>query len=292
MALPNAFIVGVPKSGTTSIFSALSAQPNVCPSTTKEAHFFDPLKFGEELPPLSEYEKLFDPKPDDTVLIEATPGYFHGGSVIAERIREVSPEAKVAIILREPGARAFSWYRFQRTRVKLEQDLSFEDYIDKCEKFGSDPEATRGAGPWTGLTGGLYSNYLPAWQRVFGDNLLVMFSDEFRARPDESLRRIGGHLGIEITDADTDDKNVSVDISSAGMQRIALTVNNAGERIWRRFPGVKKRLMGAYYKLNARKAQDNKMSEQAREQLNRYFAPSIAELRTMLPNVPASWGEK
>lgn len=228
MALPNAFIVGVPKSGTTSVFSALSQQPGVCPSATKEAHFFDPLRYGEPLPPLSEYEKLFAPREGDTVLLEATPGYFHGGAAIAERIREVSPHGKVAVILREPGARAYSWYRFQRTRVKLPQDLSFDDYITECAKYGPEAESTKGRGPWTGLSGGLYSHWLPDWQRVFGQDLLVMFSEDFRNEPEASLRRIGAHLGIEIVDSDVSDKNVSVDISNARVQKIALKLNNAG----------------------------------------------------------------
>lgn len=292
MALPNAFIVGVPKSGTTSVFSALSRQPGVCPSITKEAHFFDPLRYGDSLPPLSEYEKLFAPRAGDTVLLEATPGYFHGGAAIAEKIREVSPQGKVAIILREPGARAYSWYRFQRTRLKLPQDLSFDDYITECAKFGAEAESTKGRGPWTGLSGGLYSHWLPDWQRVFGDDLLVMFSEDFRNEPEASLRRIGTHLGINVVDYEVSDKNVSVDISNARVQKVALRLNNAGERLWRRFPGLKSRMMGAYYRMNARNRQDKKMSDEARVSLDDYFAESIAELHNQLPNVPQGWGRK
>lgn len=65
-----------------------------------------------------------------------------------------------------------------------------------------------------------------------------------------------------------------------------------GERVWRRFPGLKSKLMGAYYALNARKQQDAKMSDPARARLDDYFAESIAELRTQLPNVPQGWGRK
>lgn len=292
MALPNAFIVGVPKSGTTSVFAALSQQPGVCASITKEAHFFDPLRYGDELPPLEEYEKLFKPRPDDSVLLEATPGYFHGGSAIAEKIREISPTGKVAIIFREPGARAYSWYRFERTRVKIPQDLSFDDYITECAKYGPEAESTKGRGPWTGLSGGLYSHWLPDWQRIFGRNLIVMFSDEFRSDSINALRRIGGHLGIDVVHPEASDKNVSVDINNAFIQRVALKFNNAGERLWRRFPELKHRLMRAYYGVNARKIQSSNMSVEARARLDEYYAESIAELRTMVPDVPQSWGPK
>lgn len=291
MALPNAFIVGVPKSGTTAVFTSLSRQSNVCASTTKEAHFFDPLKYGEETLPLSDYEKLFDPKPTDTTLLEATPSYFTGGAVLAQRLRDVSPQGKAAIILREPGARAFSWYRFQRTRLEFSQDLDFDRYLDHCETLGLDPEEKQGLGPWTGLSGGLYSTWLPDWQHVFGNDLLVMFSDDLRRDPDGSLQRIGSHFGIEITEPEVREQNVSVDISNARVQKIALNVNHAGELFWRRFPKVKQRLMSVYYRVNARKSQA-RMTEAQRSRLDDYFAPSLRDLRRQLPDVPEKWGSR
>ena len=291
MALPNAFIVGVPKSGTTAIFTSLSRQANVCASTTKEAHFFDSLKYGQETPPLSEYEKLFKPKPTDSVLIEATPSYFTGGAVLAARLRQVSPNAKAAIILREPGSRAFSWYRFQRTRLAFAQDLDFDRYLDRCEALGLDPEQRDGLGPWTALSGGLYSTWLPGWQQVFGQDLLVMYSDDLRRDPDGSLERIGAHFGIEITEPQVRQQNVSVDISRPGVQKLALKINHAGELLWRRFPGFKQRLMGVYYRVNARKSQEQMTTEQ-RARLDEYFAPSIRELREQLSDVPYRWGAR
>lgn len=289
MVLPNAFIVGVPKSGTTAVFAALSRQPNVCPSTTKETGFFNPLKYGEKLPALADYEKLFEPRPGDTTVFEATPGYFTGGEAIAERIQEVSPQCRVAIILREPGARAFSWYRFQRTRVRVPQEMSFDEYLDRCETLGTSPEYTRGMGPWTGLAGGLYSRWLPEWQRVFEDRLLVMYSDDFRADPAAALTRIGAHLGIDVTDTDVREQNVSVDIKGSKLQKIALRLNNAGELLWRRFPRAKQKLMTFYYRVNARGEQE-RMTDTQRKRLDAYYQESLDELRTQLPDVPEKWG--
>lgn len=289
MALPNAFIVGVNKSGTTSVFNQLSAQPGVCASTTKETHFFDPLKYGGELPPLVEYEQFFAPKPGDDVVLEATPGYFYGGEVLAEKLRSVAPAAKAAIVLREPGSRAFSWYRFARTRLLLPQEMTFDEYLDRCEPLGLAPESDRDSVGWRGLSGGHYAHWLPAWQQVFGDDLLVMYSDDFRHDHAAALRRIGAHLGIDVTNTEQNDSNVSVDISNARLQRIALKINNIGERVWRRNPRLKQKLLGLYYKVNSRKRQE-KMSDEARKRLDAHFAHPLAELRDLLPDVPETWG--
>lgn len=50
MALPSAFIVGLAKSGTTSVFAALSQRPGVCRSMSKEAHFIRPVAILRDSP--------------------------------------------------------------------------------------------------------------------------------------------------------------------------------------------------------------------------------------------------
>lgn len=291
MVVPSAFIVGVNKSGTTSVFNSLSRQPKVCVSDTKETHFFDPLKYDEALPPLSEYEKFFEPRAIDDVVLEATPGYFYGGQAIAQKLRDVSPRGKAAIILREPGSRAFSWYRFARTRLLLPQSLTFDEYLDRCEPLGLRPEEEKDDVGWRGLSGGHYAAWLPAWQEAFGDDLLVMYSDDFRIDHESALGRIGAHFGIDVLNADQNDSNISVDIDNARLQRIALRVNEAGERIWRANPKLKQRLLRVYYKFNSRAKQET-MSKDARLRLDAHFAESLTELRRLLPDVPQGWDRR
>src|SRR5690348_13644789 len=108
MPLPNAVIAGVNKAGTTSLFHALAAHPDVTASKVKETHFFDPLKYGEPTPPLQEYARFFPREATTPVVLEATPGYFYGGDPLATALREALPDARVVVVLREPGERAFS----------------------------------------------------------------------------------------------------------------------------------------------------------------------------------------
>jgi hypothetical protein len=50
--------------------------------------------------------------------------------------------------------------------------------------------------------------------------------------------------------------NMTTDVSNRSLQRVALQVNQAGDRVWRTAPRLKTVLRSAYYRLNARKDQD------------------------------------
>ena len=57
--LPNLLIVVVPKAGTTSFFSYLNLHPDVFGSKPKEPGYFHPLRWGNELSDIKEYEPCF-----------------------------------------------------------------------------------------------------------------------------------------------------------------------------------------------------------------------------------------
>ena len=288
MTVPNALIVGVNKAGTTAVFSALARHKAVCASSTKETHFFDPLKYGEPLPPIDEYEAFFDRRPGQYVVLEATPGYFYGGRLMAETIREASPNCKIVVVLREPSGRAFSWYRYCRARLMLPQDLDFSSYIDRCIELGLTPETSRDLTGWRGLSGGLYARWLPEWRDVFGDDLMVVFHDDLEGDFAGTLEAIGIHFGLDVAHLPTTRDNVSVDIRRMWLQRMALRANTVGERLWRRFPGLKHRLRSRYYRVNSRPEQ-TRFLDADRDRLMSFFAASVADLKSQLGHVPPSW---
>jgi hypothetical protein len=286
MALPTAMIAGVNKAGTTAVFHALAMQSNVAVSTVKETNFFTPLRHGDPLPDLAEYEALFPQDTAGKAVVEATPSYFYGGKTMAQGIDAALPGVRVAVILREPGARAYSWWRFSRSRLWIPPDMTFQDYLDRCTGLEGDPE-TDHSPAWRGLSGGLYSGYLPAWQETFGDRLLVLFYDDIRSDFERSMERLCAHFGIE-REPDrqpTQEHNVTTDVSSTALQRLALSVNRTGEQLWRRVPRVKAALRRAYYAVNARKVQEG-MTDAERRWLDEYFAEDVALLELMTRDLP------
>jgi hypothetical protein len=291
MVLPNGIIAGVNKAGTTAVFHALAQQENVAVSNVKETQFFSPLGRGEPLPDLARYAALFPSETDAAAVVEGTPSYFYGGEPMATGIDAALPGVRIVVILREPGSRAYSWWRFSRSRLWIPRDMDFRTYLERCQAFEGDPERQRGVVGWRGLSGGLYSKYLPAWQETFGSRLLTVFYDDVRDDFEGSMQRICAHFGVErIPDTQpSQEHNITTDVSNAALQRVALSVNRAGEKLWRKAPRLKAALRGGYYRLNAAKVQAG-MTPEDREWLDDYFREEIVRLRQLtagLENRPA-----
>jgi hypothetical protein len=282
--LPNAVIAGVNKAGTTSLFHALASHPDVAPSKVKETHFFDPIKYGDPPPPLEAYARFFPQSEAAPVVLEATPGYFYGGAPMAGALGKALPQAKIIIILREPGERAFSWWRFCRSGLMLDPELPFGEYLRLCAEMTVSPESSKELVAWRGLSGGMYSRYLPHWQEVFGDRLLVMFHDDLLADPVAAVGRVCGHLDIPaLASVARRHDNVTTDVENRALHRAAMKVNRAGERLWRAAPGVKSTLRSAYYRVNAREHQD-RLDAVHRAWLTDYFEGDLVALGGMVAN--------
>ena len=283
MVTPNAIIAGVNKAGTTAVFHALAQQSNVAVSNVKETHFFNPLEFGEPLPDLSEYATYLPAKTDADAVVEGTPSYFYGRERLARGIDQALPGVRIVVILREPGARAYSLWRFSRSRLRISQDLSFRAYLEQCKELGDRPQQERGLTGWRALSGGMYSRYLPAWQETFGPRLLVTFYDDVKSDFEGTMQRITAHFGIERLESGPPirEHNVTTDVKSSALQRVALSINNAGEHLWQKAPRLKATLRSAYYAFNGKKDQQDRMSSDDRRWLDEHFADEIIQLRRL-----------
>jgi hypothetical protein len=281
LPFPTAIIAGVPKAGTTALFNTLASQSRVSASTVKEPDYFTPARYGEPLPPASHYASYFRDRADIDAVVEATPTYFHGGQRTAAAIQALLPEVKIVVILREPGARAFSWWRFCRSGLMIEPDLSFSAYIRRCASLDQNVETSHALLAFRGLSDGVYSRDLPIWKERFDNRLLVAFYEDLQERPNAFLEQIADHIGLEL-DSHTvmRNHNITVDISNRSLHRVALNLNRAGERVWRGHPLLKSRIRATYYAVNARKRQDC-MSESDRQWLDDYYSDEIRKLRSL-----------
>src|SRR5215467_14049530 len=120
MALPDFFIAGAPKAGTTALHAALARHPALYMSPVKEPKFFmtngpppnqggpgDIKTYREHIWRQSEYEKLFEASPEAQLRGESTPFYLYNRAAQL-RIRKLVPAAKLIVILRDPVERAHS----------------------------------------------------------------------------------------------------------------------------------------------------------------------------------------
>ncbi|HTA36249.1 MAG TPA: sulfotransferase, partial [Solirubrobacteraceae bacterium] len=107
--VPEFFIVGHPKSGTTALYEMLRSHAQIYMPELKETLFF-----ARELHPglrpqdpqpdtLEQYLSLFAPARADQRAGEASPSYLRSREAAA-RIAAVQPDARIIAILREPAS--------------------------------------------------------------------------------------------------------------------------------------------------------------------------------------------
>jgi hypothetical protein len=106
--LPNLFVIGAPKAGTTSLHHYLSLHPEIAMSTVKE-----PQLFATGYPDgLARYEGLFvDPVAPVRGESSAVYSQYPHWADIPERIAREVPEARFVYVVRDPVERALAHFR-------------------------------------------------------------------------------------------------------------------------------------------------------------------------------------
>ena len=197
--MPNFFIVGAGKAGTTSLYSYLRRHPDVYMSPIKEPHWFSTVKPHPEQKAYAvtsekEYLDLFKGWRGEKAIGEASTSYLWDDEEPA-RIRHNVPDAKIIVVLRELVSPASSHY-LMGTRVGI-QELPFyeaikEDY-EKLEKG------------WyishlyveLGMNCEQISRFLDWFDR---ERLLMMFFEDVISDTDAALTSVASFVEID-TDA-------------------------------------------------------------------------------------------
>src|SRR5262245_49697637 len=111
MRIPDFYIVGHPKSGTTALYEMLRSHPQIYMSELKEPRYFASdlrSRFqpgGSDVFPqtLEQYAQLFAEAGPDQRVGDASPSYLRS-RVAAEQIAAVRPDALIIAVLREPAS--------------------------------------------------------------------------------------------------------------------------------------------------------------------------------------------
>jgi hypothetical protein len=191
---PNLFVVGAAKAGTTSLCDSLATHPGVFVCEPKEPHFFSaaahPLsgRIGDE----RRYLELYRRAGDATVLVDASVSYLWDPASAAA-IRRAVPDAKAAVVLRDPVARAYSHY-WHAVRWDGERRPLGEAIAD--ELAGRRP-ALRGMVAEPYVARGRYLPDLQRFHEVFGDDLHVTFFEDLVRDPAGPLTDLFAFLGLD-----------------------------------------------------------------------------------------------
>jgi hypothetical protein len=285
--LPNLIIAGVTKAGTTSLFMYLKQHPEICASTVKETCYFLPVRYGTPLAPLNVYLDFFAECGNTRYVMEATPGYFYGGTRVARGILDLLGEVHVIIVLREPIGRMISFYKYLKSRMMLPRKMTFEEYIKKCESTPNNKREGMDGDLYWGIDGGFYDLYLQDWVEIFGNKLKVVFFDELMTSPSDCTKGICSWLNLDGNIYDgikLQVENRSVSYQNQLLQKWAIEINDRSEQFWRRFPKLKQTLRNWYYQINGEEFELN-ISPSIYQYLGQKFKPHNQRLALNLKSL-------
>lgn len=198
---PNLFIVGAPKSGTTSMAKYLSSHDDIYTPLQKEFTYFgsDLVRYATMIE-TEQYLKWFEPWGVQKYALDASPFYLYSKSAPTEMLKQ-SPDAKFIIMLRKPSQVAHSMY-FQ-ARFGGGED---QDDFEKAWELEQDRLQGKHIPPLARLefttryqSIGKYSEYVKNYFDVCGqDNVHVILFDELKSNPRETYEQLLAFLDLDI----------------------------------------------------------------------------------------------
>jgi hypothetical protein len=198
--MPNLFIIGAAKAGTTALYDYLNQHPQAYLSRVKEPMFFS--REGHYARGLDWYEdEYFRGAERHPVRGEATPHYLYWSEKVAPRIKEVYGERRVKFLLtfRDPVSRAYSWY-WNMVREGRE-DLPFDEALrlEECRIERNRHELYQlGSMVYGYAAGSRYATLLQPYLELFSpDSFHFVFQDDLISRVDETCGDIFEFLGLE-----------------------------------------------------------------------------------------------
>jgi hypothetical protein len=187
LTLPGLLLLGAPKCGTSTLAAWWDAHPEGFTAPGKEVGFFT----AEWDRGLEWYRQQFAGAQPGQVTCDASPGYMYFGDAL-DRIRSTLPDARLAVVLREPVSRVWSHWCYM-TALGLEP-RRFSRVLDQEER---DESITPPRFPIGYVHG---SRYVPALQAVLErfdrDQLLVLLTDDLRDDPAGTFAQLCAHGGI------------------------------------------------------------------------------------------------
>ncbi len=191
--LPNLFLVGAAKSGTTALANMLGSSEDICVPDIKEPHFHVSRLLEAKVPFVisesQQYMDLFSQCRGCKYRLDASVLYLPLHEAAIPSIKTMSGnDVKIIILLREPLDRAVSAYK-HALRYNENESLGFDDAV-------REDYARRGGNPmlcyrWLSE----YEEQVKAYREAF-ENVLVLRSESVFRNPQGALDQVSNFLGI------------------------------------------------------------------------------------------------
>jgi len=213
--VPEFFIVGNPKSGTTALYEMLVKHPQIYMPELGSKFFA--LEQARKPDTLEEYLSLFEPAKAEQRIGEMSRGYLRSPTA-PSGIAEVNPDARIIAVLREPASFLRSLHlELLQDHFETEKDLG--KLIARDEAGGSRDEVGETGFPTTlGFSKERvsYVDQLRRFHALFPrERVLVLIYDDFRSDNEGTVREVLRFLDVDETfSVDANDVNPTVLIRS------------------------------------------------------------------------------
>jgi hypothetical protein len=246
VALPDFFIAGAPKAGTTALHSALARHPALFMSPVKEPKFFltdgpppveggpgDAKTYREHIWRRSDYQALFSQAPAGALKGESTPFYLYDRQAQV-RIKTLIPDARFIVVLRDPVERAHSnWTHLWSAGLD-----PVGDFVEACGRETARAQAGW-AEFWRYLDLGRYGEQLEHLYSLFpSEQVLLMRYRSMIVEPQRTLDQVCSFLGVETgVLADVPRENVTAHPHPSVRYQAIATARRATAWVSARLPG-------------------------------------------------------
>jgi hypothetical protein len=307
-ALPNLFVVGAMKAGTTTLYRYLAGHPDVFMSPIKEPHHFTADLDPERVAPLyrqategleafldgpmspprhmayvrdrGQYMRLFRDAGGRRWRGEATPSYLFSPETPG-LVREAVPDARVVMVLRDPVERAVSHYR-----MDLGEGLVRSSF---AQAVAEDRRAAGMGYPTDSLylAMGMYARQVRRWMEAFpaGRVRVYLFED---LRANESFTAdLAAFLGVDPAGFRPATGHANRSMAPRWVMVNWLLHRSGAKALVSRLAPAP--LLAAGKRLWYREPQGSAIPRALTDELRARFAPDVAELSALIGRDLSRW---
>jgi hypothetical protein len=293
--IPNLFVVGAPKCGTSSLHAWLSGHPDVFMCSKEPEYFGRDLNYRHRRLTLDQYRGLFNPTGDQLVIGDASVWYLYS-RLAAEEIKAFSPDARVVALVRNPVEVMHSLHS-QALFTADEELANFEDALNAegDRRMGLRiPRTCRVPHALLYREVVLFSEQLRRYLTVFGkERVAVIVFDDLATDPALTYRRILKFLDVDETyDPALDIVNSNRIARSAALNRFFRQPPELLRRIGRssvRSSSLRRAMGGLLVDLNTSRRPRAPLDPLLRAKLQEEFAPEVEELGRLLGRDLTAW---
>lgn len=284
--LPDFFICGAAKSGTTSLFNYLGQHSSIFTPEQKEPGYFSALR---PLESPYRYGQLFKEAGEHQYTGEASGAYLTSPDS-ALRISKAVPQAKIIIMLRNPADRAFSLYQWM-IEEGYEWAPTFKDALrmeeDRRNSVSFVKENPEYFYNFLYRTSGCYARQVERFLETFDwEQVRFLIFDDFVSSPASCTRKIFRFLGIDDTiKLNTPVRNEGRNVHSAPLQ---FWLRQRAKPILRKIPlGLRIMRKAMQWNTTPRKGT---LSDRFRRRLLQYYEEDIRETSALIGrNLASRW---